>query len=116
MSQNRPVDYDRYEIYRNDDDSVDQIPFITIPTSPADKFERWVEGSSRLDKFAQRYYNNPFFDWIILYGNPEYLSEFDIPDGTVIRIPFPLDRAREFYESALQRRRNQTSISINGSS
>lgn len=113
MAQNRPVDYDRYEIYRTENGGVEQIPFIRIPVNPADKYEQWIEGSSRLDKLAQKYYNNPFFDWMILYGNPEFTSEYDIPDGTVVRIPFPIDRVREFYESALQARRNETNLNSN---
>lgn len=99
-------DYNRYELYRNEDDStIDQVPFVKISQSPSDKFETWGQ-SSRLDKIAQRYYNNPFFDFIILYGNPQYVNEFDIEIGDVIRIPFPLERARTEYENTLRRIRN----------
>lgn len=102
-----PRDYDRYELVRTDDGTLDQLPFVPIAESPTDKFEEWIEGRSRLDKIAQRYYGNPFFDWLILYANPSYISEFDIPDGTVIRIPFPLDDARTAYENKLTQLRNR---------
>jgi hypothetical protein len=39
------------------------------------------------------------YDWLILYANPDYLIEFDIPDGTIIRIPFPLERALSEYRT-----------------
>jgi hypothetical protein len=97
-----PRDYNRYELVENNDGSLDQMPFVPISTSPTDKYEEWVVGRSRMDKLAQRYYGNPFFDWLILYANPQYISEFDIPDGTTIRIPFPLDSARKKYEDKLK--------------
>jgi hypothetical protein len=28
---------------------------------------------------------------VILWANPEYFIEFDIPPGTVIRIPYPIN-------------------------
>lgn len=100
-------DYDRYEIYRNDDSTIDQLPFIHISESPSDKFIEWDADRSRMDKLANSYYSNPFFDFFILYANPQYISEFDIPTGTVIRIPFPLERVREEYSNKLKSLRNR---------
>jgi hypothetical protein len=99
-------DFDRYEIFRNTDNTIDQLPFVRIPQLPSDKSEEWIEGRSRLDKLAQRYYGNALGDWIILLANPEYRSEFDIPDGTVIRIPFPYRDALEAYTAELARIRD----------
>ena len=98
-------DYDRYEIFRNPDETIDQLPFVRIPQNSSDKFERWTP-TSRLDKIAQRYYDNPFFDFLILFANPQYISEFDIEEGDVIRIPFPADKARSDYENGLKKIRN----------
>jgi hypothetical protein len=95
------LDYDRYQILRNNDGSTDMPPFVEIPVSPGDKYEEWREGFSRMDVISQKYYSNPFYDFFILYANPQYISEFDIPDGTVIRIPFPLDRVKLIYENSL---------------
>jgi len=100
-------DYDRYEIYRNDDSTIDQLPFVKISNRGSDKFERWNSIGDRYDKYAKRYYRNPFFDFLITYANPQYLSEFDIPDGAVVRIPFPLKAVREEYENKLKNLRNR---------
>lgn len=96
-------DYDRYEILKNSDGSIDMMPFTTISESYSDLSEVWVLGRSRLDKLALRYYNNPFFDFFILYANPQFTDQFDIPDGTLIRIPFPLDRVKLEYETFLRK-------------
>lgn len=101
------ADYNRYEIYRNEDGTTDQLPFVRLPQNPSDKYEIFKLGSTRFEKLAKKYYGNVFFDFLILLGNPEYISEFDIDDGTVIRIPFPLEKARTDYENALKQIRNR---------
>lgn len=106
----RRRDYDRYELFRNTNGDINQLPFVTIPSNPSDKFERWNQRTSRMDKISQRYYGTPFFDFLILYANPKHLSEFDIPDGTLIRIPFPLERARNDYEQILRRQRDDNGL------
>lgn len=100
-------DYKRYEILKNDNGTTDAMPFVNLPTNSSDKFEYWNIEFSRLDKLAQKYYGNPFYDFLILYGNNIYLNEFDIPDGALIRIPFPLQKAKADYESALTAFKNQ---------
>lgn len=94
-------DYDRYQLVRNTDGTIDQLPFINIPSSTTDKYVEWINGKSRLDKLSQRYYGTPVFDWLILYGNSEYISEFDFIDGATIRIPFPLENAINNYQAIL---------------
>ena len=100
-------DYDRYEIYRTDDSTVDQLPFVNIPVNSSDKYEKWIDGRSRLDRIANRFYGNPFFDFLIQYANPQFITEYDIPDGTVIRIPFPLEKAKTDYENGLKKIRSR---------
>ena len=95
-------DYKRYELLKNTDGTTDAMPFVNLPQNPSDKFEYWNVNFSRLDKLSQKYYGNPFYDFLILYGNYIYLNEFDIPDGALIRIPFPLSKAKGDYEAALQ--------------
>jgi len=82
------------------------MPFVNLPQNQSDKFENWNTSYSRLDKLSQKYYGNPFYDFFILYANG-YMSEFDIPDGQVIRIPFPLAKVKSDYEAALTAYRNQ---------
>jgi len=94
-------DYNRYNILKNNDGTIDTMPFVNIPINPSDKYEYWQEGISRLDKLSNRYYGSPTWDWIILLGNNQYISEFDIKSGDLIRIPFPLNLAKTAYEAAL---------------
>jgi hypothetical protein len=95
-------DYDRYEIMKNTDGTIDMLPFVPISQSASDLSEVWILGRSRLDKLALRYYNNPFYDVFILYANPQYADQFEIPDGALIRIPFPIDRVKLEYETFLR--------------
>ncbi len=99
------VVYDRYQLVKNADGSIDQLPYTVIPPAPSDKYVEWIEGRSRMDVLSQQYYGTPYMDWMILWANPEWISEFDIVDGTTIRIPFPLDRAINSYQEELTRLR-----------
>jgi len=94
-------DYNRYAILSNTDGTVEPMPFIVLPVNASDKYEYWKSQFSRFDKLAKKYYGNPFYDFLISYANPEFVSEFDIPDDYLIRIPFPLSKAKGDYEAAL---------------
>ena len=83
------------------------MPFVPIPERSSDKYEYWNANFSRLDKLAQKYYGNPFYDFLILYANPSYINEFNIPDNALIRIPFPLTQAKSDYESKLLELKNK---------
>ena len=84
------MNYDRYKFTRKDGISYTP-PFTTIDERDSDKYERYMIGVSRLDKISYNYYNDPKYGFVILMANPEYSSEFDIPDNSVIRIPYPLN-------------------------
>ena len=101
------IDYNRYELLKNNDGTISPMPFVSIPERKSDKYLYWNAGFNRLDKLAQKYYGNPFYDFLILYANPQFISEFDIMDGTLIRIPFPLAQVRSDYESKLEQIINQ---------
>ena len=94
-------DYKRYSILKNTNGTTDQMPFVDLPVNPSDKYEYWNPEFSRLDKLSQKYYNNPFYDFLILYANRIYLNEFDIPENALIRVSFPLSKAKADYEAAL---------------
>lgn len=100
-------DYDKYSILRREGGLPDMMPFVRLPVNPTDKYETWNPEFSRLDKISQKYYGNPFFDFLILLANPQFVSEFDIPDNTLIRIPFPLAVARQDYEEIMESKINQ---------
>jgi hypothetical protein len=99
-------DYDRYAILTNSNGTTGTMPYVNLPQNASDKFESWNTEYSRLDKLSQKYYGSPFYDFFILYASG-YLSEFDIPDGTLIRIPFPLNKVKSDYENALATYRQQ---------
>lgn len=101
------TDYKRYELLKKDDSTYENMPFVNLPQNPSDKFEYWNTDYSRMDKLSLKYYGNPFYDFLILYGNKIYLNEFDIPDGALIRIPFPFDKVKADYEAALTAFKNK---------
>ena len=101
------LDYDRYLLLKNPKAGTDMLPFVKIPVNLSDKYETWNTEFSRLDKLSKKYYGNPFYDFLILLANPQYSSEFDIEDGTTIRIPFPLGKAIGDYEAAIEVIKNQ---------
>jgi hypothetical protein len=89
--------FDRYNKFRTNAD-MKPIPGITIPVIPSDKYTVYKEIDSRLDKLSNTYYNNPYSGWLIMLANPEFGGlEFNIPDSTIIRIPFPFDSAINRY-------------------
>ncbi len=94
--------YDRYSLLKNNNGTITMMPFVKIPEFSSDKYERWKLGKDRLDKLALKYYGNSTYDFFILYANSEFRSEFDIPDDHIIRIPFPLDKVKVFYENFLE--------------
>jgi hypothetical protein len=94
--------YDRYNSFR-DNGNMKPIPGINIPFNPSDKNMIYKQGLTRLDKLSQMYYNNPYSGWLIMLANPEFGGlEFNIPDMTLIRIPFPFDSAVSRYITQVQ--------------
>ena len=89
--------FDRYNKFRINND-IKPIPGITIPTETSDKYTVYKQSESRLDKLSNKYYNNPYSGWLILLANPEFGGlEFNIPDSSIIRVPFPFDTAITRY-------------------
>ena len=89
--------YDRYGSFRTNG-GMKPVPGINIPKSGSDKNMVYKQGLTRLDKLSQMYYNNPYSGWLIMLANPEFGGlEFNIPDMTIIRVPFPFDSAVSRY-------------------
>ena len=58
-----------------------------ISTSTSDFiYYQWVE-QDRLDKIAAEYLGYPTHWWKIMDINPEVINPFEIPVGTILRIP-----------------------------
>lgn len=95
-------DYNRYSILKNVNGGVQTMPFVKLPVNSTDKYEYWNSEFSRMDKLSLKYYGNPFYDFLIMLANSEYVSEFDIADGMLIRIPFPLAKVKADYEAIVE--------------
>ena len=93
--------YDRYGQFKLGDNMA-FIPFIKLNSKPTDV--RVVYGDNkRLDKLSNEYYGTPFYGWLILQANPQFGGmEFDIPNKTVIIIPFPLMDSLKDYQSKVE--------------
>ena len=90
---------DRYESFRNDGE-VKPIPGIFLPPSNTDKRDVYKKTKTRLDKWSMKYYGTPYYGFLILAANPQYGGiEFNIPDNTILRVPFPFKTAVETYRS-----------------
>ena len=89
--------YDRYQKFRTNNE-VKVMPFIKIRMSGSDISVEYKK-NTRLDILSQQYYGVPYYGWLIMQANPIFGGlEFDIPEGTIIRIPFPLISALQSYQ------------------
>lgn len=94
--------FDRYAMLKMGDGTLEPMPFIRLSENASDKFEYWNEGFSRMDKLSKKYYGSPFYDFLIMMANPQFLNEFEIPDNSLIRIPFPLNRVKSEFQSKME--------------
>ncbi len=86
----------RYNAFTRNNE-LKTLPIIDILEQNTDKFESYIVGVTRFDKLAFKYYGDATLGWLINYANPKYQMEFDFQDNDIIRIPFPLDSALEYY-------------------
>lgn len=94
--------YDRYNHFRNNG-TFTKVPTIKLSEKDTDYFERYRAGFTRLDLLSYEYYSDPNYDWLILMANPDVGSmEFSIPDGYILRIPYPLSTTLEDYDNKIQ--------------
>ena len=96
------MSYDRYKNFRVDG-MIKFVPSIKLPVKNTDYYEKYVLGMSRLDLISYDYYGDPNYDWLIMLANTEYGSmEFEIPDGSNIRIPYPLAETLKNYNELIE--------------
>lgn len=94
--------YNRYGTFLVDGEQT-VVPFVNVPSKSSDKRYIFKVGQSRLDKISQQYYGTPYFGWVIMQANPQYGGlEWNIPDGSVLTIPFPLLSSLQEYKAALE--------------
>lgn len=93
--------YNRYNEFLIDGEQT-IVPYVNLPSKTTDKRYIYKVGQSRLDKVSQQYYNTPYFGWLIMMSNPIYGGqEWNIPDGTILTIPYPLVASLQDYSSQL---------------
>jgi len=93
--------YDRYSEFKRNG-VVKPVPGIVMSVKDTDKQVLYKLGETRLDKLSQVYYGNAYHGWLIMLANPQFGGlEFNIPDRTVIRIPYPFKNSLEQYDNAV---------------
>ncbi len=93
--------YNRYnDFVINGEQTV--VPYVQLPPKSTDKRYIYKMGQSRLDKVSQQYYGTPYFGWLILVANPISGGlEWNINDGAILTIPFPLVASLQDYKNTL---------------
>jgi hypothetical protein len=82
---------------------VEILPYIKIDVRSTDKYEQYLLGTTRFDLLSNKYYKDPNYDWLILLANPDLPSlEFEIEDGSIVRIPYPLEAALDSFFNNLE--------------
>jgi hypothetical protein len=93
--------YNRYnDFVINGEQTV--VPYVQLPAKSTDKRYIYKIGQSRLDKVSQQYYGTPYFGWLIMLANPIFGGlEWNINDGAILTIPFPLIASLQDYKNTL---------------
>jgi hypothetical protein len=93
--------YNRYNQFLIDGEQK-TVPFVKLDTKPSDKTYIYKVGQSRMDKISQQFYGTPFFGWLIMANNPQFGGEeWNIPDGSILRVPFPLIASLQEYKNSI---------------
>lgn len=80
------------------------VPFIPIINQSSDYYVVFDSKVMRMDILSYQYYKNPNYGWVILQANPEYGSlEFSIPNGTILRIPYPIENVLNAYNEDIKK-------------
>ena len=76
-----------FKAYNSQKKDYDVTVFRTFPSQKASYFlYTWGE-SDRIDLVCKRFLGTGALWWKVMDYNPELLNPFDIPVGTVVRIP-----------------------------
>ncbi len=79
------------------------LPFIKLDLKTTDYFENYIRNKTRFDVLSDKYYDVPYYTWLILTANPVLGGlEFGIKNGYQIRIPYPLETTLREYNDKLK--------------
>lgn len=82
--------YEGAQVYYDNDNKISYIaPISNYMKSDDSDYVYQVKQGDRLDLLAKRFYGNPQKKWLILFANPQYITELDIKVGDIITIPNP---------------------------
>ena len=94
--------FNRYQYFISDNTHL-IVPNIEIPIKNTDKYIYFKEGIDRMDKLSFQHYNTPLFGWLIMLANPNIGGlEFNIPNNTLFRIPYPLINSLQDYKKNVE--------------
>lgn len=85
------IGYNFYSILFDASGNLRPMPEITISKRETDITVKYNKNFTRVDRIAEEIYQNPNLWRLIMWANPDYFVEFDIPDNTIIRVPYPLN-------------------------
>lgn len=93
--------FDRYQFFiENGEFKI--VPGLQLEIKGTDRYVLFRSNKDRLDKLSQEYYGSPTFGWLIMVANPTITgTEFEIPDNTYLRIPYPLVTSLQDYKRAV---------------
>lgn len=93
--------YNRYSQFM-ENGIIKFLPFIKLPNKSSDKIDIYKTGITRMDKLSNKYYKDPNYGWLIMLANPELGSlEFEIPNNSAIKIPFPLETSINDFKTEI---------------
>jgi len=95
--------YNRYNEFVVNGDYI-MVPSIRLDSKSSDRKIVYKTGKTRLDKLSQQFYDSPYYGWLIMLANPKYGGqEWNIPNETLIIVPFPLMVSLEEYKTKLDK-------------
>ena len=98
--------YNFYSLLRNND-SLRDMPALKIEKRTTDKSVTYNKQLNRLDNIAGNIYNDETLWRLILWANEQYFMEFDIPNNTVIRVPWPLQDVLTEVQTKIAEKRDK---------
>ena len=86
---------------------MQNMPNVAISRRSTDKSIVFNPKLMRLDRIAGDVYGDETLYKILMWANPEIIYEFDIPRGSIIRIPFPLNDVIQEVVAKIQLNKNR---------